>query len=87
MNTQKLQDEYELLKRQIIFNNGAKMDSFQTYFKDEILKKSLEQYGEIILKKAENAFISNVEQEILDNNQEVDERTFAQATIFTEFCK
>ena len=48
----KLQDEYEELRFQIIVNNGAKMDSFQTLLnKDEILEKFGPQYGEILLKK------------------------------------
>ena len=84
---QKLQNEYELLKRQIIINTGAKRDSFGTILNaDQIKEEFGEQYGEIILKKAENAFISGTEQEILENNKEVDERTFNQVTVFTEFA-
>ena len=84
---QKLLNEWELLKRQIIINTGAKRDSYGTLLNAEEIKKEFGNvYGEIILKKAENAFISGTEQEIIENNQEINERVFNQATVFTGFA-
>ena len=82
---QKKRDEYEYLKNETITNLGIKSAPLDVLLsEDEIIKEFGPQKGALYLRKAENAFISAANEELLANDKLVDERTFNQITLFTE---
>ena len=82
---QKKKDEYEYLKNETITNLGIKSAPLDVLLsEDEIIKEFGPQKGALYLRKAENAFISAANEELLANDKLVDERTFNQITLFTE---
>jgi hypothetical protein len=84
---QKLMDEYEFLKKEIIVKSNIKRQPFEVLLnQDEILKNFGPQKGELYLKMAQDKFVSDVNQEVLNNDREINERIFNQTVTFAEFA-
>jgi len=84
---QKLKDEYEFLKKEIIVKSNIKRRPFEVLLnQDEILKNFGPQKGELYLKMAQDKFISDVNQEVLENDKQINERIFNQSITFAEYA-
>jgi hypothetical protein len=82
---QKKMDEYEYLKNETLINLGIKNSPLDVLIsREEIIEKYGPQKGAMYLRKAENAFLSAAEEELLANDKEVNTRTFNQITLFSE---
>ena len=81
----KLLSEYEYLKKETITNLGIKSDPLAVMLsEEEIIKEFGPQKGKLYLEKAQNAFVSAANEELLANDKAVNERIFEQVTTFTE---
>ena len=84
---QKLKDEYEFLKKEILIKSNIKRRPFEVLLnQDEILKNFGPQKGELYLKMAQDKFISDVNQEVLENDKQINERIFNQSITFAEYA-
>jgi len=84
---EKLKGDYEVLKTEIIAKTNVKSAPFDILMSQEqILKEYGQVKGSLYLRQAQNKFISDVHQEVLANDKEVDERIFNQVTTFSEFA-
>ena len=82
---QKKMDEYEYLKNETLINLGIKSSPLDVLLsREEIIQRYGPQKGAMYLRKAENAFLSAAEEELLANDKEVNTREFNQITLFTE---
>ena len=69
---QKLKDEYEFLKKEIIVKSNIKRRPFEVLLnQDEIRKNFGPQKGDLYLKMAQDKFISDVNQEVLENDKQI----------------
>ena len=81
----KLLSEYEYLKQETITNLGIKTDPLAVMLSEkELVEQFGPQKGKIYLERAQNAFVSAANEELLANDKEVNERVFEQVTTFTE---
>ena len=81
----KLLSEYEYLKKETITNLGIKSDPLAVMLsEEELIKQFGPQKGKLYLEKAQNAFVSAANEELLANDKAVNERIFEQVTTFTE---
>jgi len=84
---QKLKDEYEFLKKEILIKSNIKRRPFEVLLnQDEIVKNFGPQKGELYLKMAQDKFISDVNQEVLENDKQINERIFNQSITFAEYA-
>ena len=82
---QKKMDEYEYLKNETLINLGIKNSPLDVLLsREEIIEQYGPQKGAMYLRKAENAFLSAAEEELLANDKKVNTREFNQITLFTE---
>jgi hypothetical protein len=82
---QKKMDEYEYLKNETLINLGIKNSPLDVLLsREEIIEQYGPQKGAMYLRKAENAFLSAAEEELLGNDKRVNTREFNQITLFTE---
>ena len=81
----KLLSEYDYLKQETLTNLNIKSAPLDVMLSEkEIIKEFGPQKGAMYLAKAQNAFISAANEELLANDKEVNERVFQQITTFTE---
>ena len=84
---QKLKDEYEFLKKEILIKSNIKRRPFEVLLnQDEIRKNFGPQKGDLYLKMAQDKFISDVNQEVLENDKQINERIFNQSITFAEYA-
>lgn len=84
---QKLKDEYEFLKKEILIKSNIKRRPFEVLLnQNEIVKNFGPQKGELYLKMAQDKFISDVNQEVLENDKQINERIFNQSITFAEYA-
>ena len=82
---QKKMDEYEYLKNETLINLGIKNSPLDVLLsREEIIEQYGPQKGAMYLRKAENAFLSAAEEELLANDKKVNIREFNQINLFTE---